>query len=391
VDALDFLVIAVAIAAAVGGYRLGFLGRVISWIGLALGFYVAIRVLPSVIVHMASSAPGLQVFVAILLLVGGALVGQAAGLLIGFRLHRALPPGPVREVDRVVGAGVGALGVLTVLWLLLPSIAAVPGWPARAANGSAISRWVDAHLPSPPATLSTLRRMIASGAPEVFSGLGGTTATGPVPTVSPLAQAVTNAVVASTVKVQGQACGRIYEGSGFAVAPSLVVTNAHVVAGEHAGNTAVLLPSGRVAAATVVMFDPRRDIALLSVPGLGESPLALATPQAGEVGAAFGHPNGQDAIAITPARVSRAITATGADIYDNGSTVRQVLILAATLAHGDSGGPLVNPAGAVIGVDFAISATNPSTSYALNTSELRSALTEPRNGSGASTGSCLTS
>ena len=369
--------------------RLGFVSRVTSWFGLALGFYVAILVLPPVIVQLATSSPGVQVFVAVLLLIGGALVGQAIGLLVGFRLHRALPPGPFRQADRVFGAGVGALGVITLLWLLLPSLAAVPGWPAQAAFGSGISRWVANNLPAPPPTLQSLRRMIASGAPEVFSGLGGGRAAGPVPTSSPLGPALTSSVIASTVKVQGQACGLIYEGSGFAVAPSLVVTNAHVVAGEHQGSTSVLLPSGRVASATVVMFDSRRDLALLNVPGLGEKPLPIGTPSVGEVAAAFGHPNGQDAIEITPARVDQAITATGANIYDTGSTTRQVLILAASLAHGDSGGPLVNTSGGVIGVDFAISASDSSTSYALNSSELQAALGEARSPSGASTGGCL--
>ena len=388
-DSLDFVIIALAIAAGVGGYRLGFVGRVLSWLGLALGFYVAIRALPPVVVQLANASPGVQVFVAVLLLLGGALIGQAIGLLIGYRVHKALPLGPLRQADRVFGAGVGVIGVITLLWLVLPSLAAVPGWPAQATFGSGISRWVADNLPAPPATLQALRRMIDNGAPEVFSGLGGGRALGPVPASVPLTGAEAAKVAASTVKVQGEACGLIYEGSGFAVAPSLVVTNAHVVAGEHRGSTSVLLPSGQVAAATVVMFDPRRDLALLDVSGLGEAPLPVGTPQVGQLGAAFGHPNGQDALQVTPARVDQEITATGADIYDKGATRRQVLVLAASLAHGDSGGPLVNTAGQVIGVDFAISADHGGTAYALNTSELQAALAETRFPSGASTGGCL--
>ena len=52
---------------------------------------------------------------------------------------------------------------------------------------------------------------------------------------------MTATVSASTVKVEGQACDRIYEGSGFAVAANVIVTNAHVVAGEPAGATSVLV------------------------------------------------------------------------------------------------------------------------------------------------------
>ena len=72
-------------------------------------------------------------------------------------------------------------------------------------------------------------------------------------------------VAASTVKVEGQACSRIYEGSGFAVGPDLIVTNAHVVAGEPAGQTSVLLPSGVTCRRPWCMFDPDRDLALLQV------------------------------------------------------------------------------------------------------------------------------
>jgi S1-C subfamily serine protease len=93
---------------------------------------------------------------------------------------------------------------------------------------------------------------------------------------------------------------------------------------------------------------------------------------------------------VTPARVAQEEEAVGRDLYDSSNTKRDILVLAAALAHGDSGGPLVDAGGAVIGVAFAISADQPSTSYALSTTELSAALAEPRNPSGTSTGPCLT-
>ena len=296
----------------------------------------------------------------------------------------------MQQADRVVGAGTGIVGVIVALWLLLPSIASVPGWPARATADSGISRWVSGSLPNPPDALQVLRRLIGQDAPQVFAVLHPGAPAGTPPAASPLSAAVTQAVEASTVKVEGQACDRIYEGSGFAVAPDLVVTNAHVVAGEPPGQTSVLLPSGRHLAATVVMFDPRRDLALLSVGSLEETPLPVRAASVGASGAVFGHPNGQDAVAITPARVAQVIEAVGKDLYDRTDTTRNVLVLAATLAHGDSGGPLVNSTGEVIGVVFAISADQPSTSYALSSTELDAALREAQNPAGTSTGPCLT-
>lgn len=389
-DLLDLIIVALAVGAAIAGYRLGFLGRVASWLGLGLGFYVAVLLLPKVIVDLSRSSPGVQLVVVVLLLVGGAMIGQAIGLVIGSRLQGALPFGPVRQVDRVFGAGVGVAGVVAALWLLLPSVSAVPGWPAQATTGSSISRWVSAHLPPPPDALQVLRRIIGQDAPQVFAVLHPGASAGPTPSVSPLSAGLTRAVADSTVKVTGQACNRIYEGSGFTVAPDLVVTNAHVVAGEPPGQTAVLLPDGRQMAATVVMFDARRDLALLDVAGLPESPLAVRSPSVGLTGAVFGHPGGENPVVVTPARVAREETAVGRDLYDRAITRRQILVLAAALAHGDSGGAVVNDQGAVIGVAFAISADQPTTSYALNSSELEAALSEPRQASGASTGSCLT-
>ena len=389
-DVLDLVIVALAAAAAVGGYRIGFLGRVTSWIGLALGFYLAVRFLPTVVVDMASSSPGAQLTVAILLLVGGAMAGQAVGLLAGSRLHGALPPGPIRMADRWVGSVMGVVGVVAVLWLLIPSVSSVSGWPARVTTGSGIARWVSRDLPPPPDALQVLRRLIGQDAPQVFSELHPGGAIGPPPAVSGISQAVENLVAASTVKVEGQACDRIYEGSGFAVATDLVVTNAHVVAGEASGDTQVLLPDGSTKNATVVMFDPNRDLALLHVRDLGESPLAIAVARIGQTGAVFGHPEGQDALAATPARVAQEETAVGRDLYDSHTTRRDVLVLASALAHGDSGGALVGSDGSVIGVAFAISANQQGTSYALATSELKAALAEPRTASGTSTGPCLT-
>jgi len=391
VDFLDLVIILTVLVAAVGGYRLGFVGRVTSWLGLALGFYLAIRLLPTIVVDFSTASPGALVALAAIVLIGGAMAGQGIGLLVGSKINGVLPiGGPWRHVDRAVGAAVGVVGILAVLWLLIPSVAAVPGWPARAATGSEISRWISRDFPAPPDPVQVLRRLIGSDAPEVFAELQPGQATGPPPSTSPLTATVTARVVASTVKVEGEACNRIYEGSGFAAAPDLIVTNAHVVAGEAHGDTQVLLPSGRVMQATVVLFDPNIDIALLDVPGLGETPLTIETATVGGEGAVFGHPGGQNPTAITPARVVLEEEAVGRDLYGVHTTKRDVLVLASSLAHGDSGGALVNPAGNVVGVAFAISADQSGTSYALSSGELHTALAEPRTPAGAATGSCLT-
>jgi S1-C subfamily serine protease len=389
VNLFDVFIILLAAAAAVGGYRLGFLARAVSWVGLALGLYAAARFLPSIMRALNVGVASSRLLIAFLVLIGGALAGQALGLIFGAQLHRALPLGPVREIDRGIGAGVGVLGVLVALWLLLPSVAAVPGWPARASRSSAISGWVDTHFPRAPDALQVLRRLVGPDAfPQVFNSLHPAESLGVPPATAGISDAVNFRVQASTVKVEGEACNRIQDGSGFAVGPDLVATNAHVVAGEGKGRTKVMRPDGSHLPAVVVLFDPNRDLALLRVAGLGQVPLPRGTGTVGETGAVYGHPNGQDKLAIAPALIAQNVTAVGRDLYDSHQTSRNVYILSSVLHPGDSGAPLVDHNGAVLGVAFAIAPDRPTTAYALAASELDAVLRQPLSAA-TTTGPCL--
>jgi S1-C subfamily serine protease len=193
-------------------------------------------------------------------------------------------------------------------------------------------------------------------------------------------------VSASTVQIEGIACRFERDGSGFTVAPDLVVTNAHVVAGQQ--RTIVVRPDGRRLRAQVTVFDPVRDLALLAVPGLGQAPLPLADGRVGTTVAVFGHPEGQTRLEISPAAIRQQVNALGPDLYQLGVTRRAVYVLAAELAPGDSGGGLVNADGHVVGVAFAISPDDRETAYALAVSELRSVLAAAREAP-ASTGPCI--
>ena len=99
----------------------------------------------------------------------------------------------------------------------------------------------------------------------------------------------------------------------------------------------MLLPDGQIRQATVVLYNPDIDLALLSVPDLGETPLHIGSGTVGNKGAVFGHPNGQDPLAVQPAQLAEEVTAVGEDLYNDHSTQRDVFILAADLTYGDSG------------------------------------------------------
>ena len=387
-NTLDLIILAVAASAIVGGWRLGLLARATSWLGLALGLFVAARLLPSIARAFEGSDPTSRLLVVAGLLVAGAFLGQALGLLVGAQVHRVLPPGPLRMVDRSLGGVAGLLGVLVALWVMLPAMANVQGWPAQQARHSAIARAIDDVAPDPPDTLQALRRLVGDNQfAQVFKDdLAPSKQAGPPPAASPLPADVDARVRRATVKISGVACRRIQEGSGWAVAPGVVVTNAHVVAGQD--RTEVLRPDGTRLNAVVTVFDPNRDLAILRVRGLDEEPLTMDKGEVGEVGAVFGHPGGQDPLRVAPAKISQEVLAVGRDLYDSRDTRRDVYILASDLHPGDSGGALVNRAGVVVGVAFAIAPDRPNTAYALTTAEVRPVLAANRN-TRADTGPCL--
>jgi S1-C subfamily serine protease len=157
----------------------------------------------------------------------------------------------------------------------------------------------------------------------------------------------------STVRVQGTACGLGVAGSGWVAGRGLVVTNAHVVAGED--DTAVTTNNGSELAADVVHYDTRNDLAILGVDGLSLDPLPLAasTPKGAEA-AVIGYPeNGP--LTIAPARLGRTGEVTSQDSYGRGPVTRSMTPFRGEVRPGNSGGPVVDASGSVLTTVFAAS------------------------------------
>jgi S1-C subfamily serine protease len=384
---LDWLVLLTCVSTGYAGFRMGFVARSLSWLGSVAGLIAAFLILPTILRHADSLSPMGSLSMVVLICLVGLLLGQMAGLFAGSRLSATLPPGPWRTVDKGVGAIAGAAGVLVFLWILLPVAANVPGWTAQQVRGSLVAQSIYDNAPKPPNFSDTVRRMVGSSQfPLVFNDLQPAIDTGPPPSMLTMPSDAVARVKASTVKVEGTACRRTQDGSGFAIAPGVVVTNAHVVAGER--STRIFDADGQGHSATVVAYDPARDLAVLRAPTYSAPALSIKKAHEGDEGAVFGHPGGQDDISIAPAAVRREITAVGRDLYDTQSTRRKVLVLAAQLAQGDSGGPLVNTNGDVIGVAFAIAPDKPGTSYALDVDELNAILSQNLD-SAVSAGACV--
>ncbi len=389
-NVLDVVVVAATAAAGYFGYRLGFVARVASWVGLAIGVTLAVAFVDDVLDTLSSQPSATRLLVALAFFLFLASAGQALGFAVGIALRRRLPArAGVHRIDRIGGAVVGVLGVLVAVWLLVPALTSASGWPARAARDSQIVRAINRYAPDPPPQAERLGRSVAEGPfPEVFSRLNGPGDVGTPPTKA-LAPDVAARVASSTVRVEGEACDQIQAGSGWVAGPDLVVTNAHAVAGER--NTHVETSDGRRLAATVVAFDPGRDVAVLRIRNLRLFALPRADGRDGVAGAVFGYPGGGPLV-ISPARIAETVNAAGTDIYRTGRTRRQVFVIAAELAPGDSGGPLVDQAGRVVGVAFAIDPGQDATAYALTRAEVDAVLVPMLNAGGRSAvgaGPCL--
>lgn len=381
---LDAAIVVVAAVAAVGGYRLGLVVGGTSWVFLLQGLVAASLVSPLVI-----GGP-----LAARLVLGGALFvaagwgAQFVGKQAGRRYRAALLREDQWPADRVAGAVGAPILVLAVAWLLvLPAMAGVPGWPSSLARHSAVGRALASALPNPPDTSDALRRLTRPVAqPEVLTALGPAGDSSPPPKKVALSPDLVQRVSASTVKIEGEDCFFARQGSGFAVDGDLVITNAHVVAGQQTPE--VVRPDGERLRATVVVFDPERDLALLRVRGLGQEPLPLGTAKEGSTGAVFGHPDGQDELKVSPADIRQQLVATIRDPELARPARRNVFVLAADLAPGDSGGALVTTSGQVAGVAFAVSNSRAGVAFAITTDEIRPVLEEDRNGV-VDTGDCL--
>ena len=293
--------------------------------------------------------------------------GRDGGL--GHRARRsrsASGPACCPGMDRVAGAALGAAQALLIIWLAGGLMVASP-FPrlAQTAATSTAVRTVDDYLPPPTEVIGQIASALDdSGLPDVFVGLE------PIPLEAvdtpsdPQAERIAGDAVDSTARVVTRACDTQVTGTAFLVAPGYLVTNAHVVAG---GSTIRLSSGDGVADATVVLFDPNLDIALLYAPDVDGPVLELAdgTPERGTLGAALGYAGGGPLV-VLPAAVAGSYPATGRDIYDLDRVTRDILELRAQIEPGDSGGPLVLEDGTVGGLVFAESRTDPEVGYALS-------------------------
>ncbi|MEU6481207.1 MarP family serine protease [Streptomyces sp. NPDC047017] len=377
-NVLDILLLLAAVWFAVIGYRQGFVVGILSVLGFLGGGLIAVYTLPVVWDAVTDDTPvgTTAAVVAVIVVIICASVGQALTTHLGNKLRVHITWSPARALDATGGAVVNVAALLFVAWLIASLLAATAIPTVRKeVRGSRVLIGVSDVLPEQANSwfkdfTSVLAR---NGFPQVFSPF----ADEPITDVRPPDPALRNSAVAaraqrSVVKVVGTAhgCGKVLEGSGFVFGDRRVMTNAHVVGGVDEP-TVQIGGEGRKYDAKVVLYDWRRDIAVLDVPDLKAPALQFTGTDAhsGDSAIVAGFPE-NGSYDVRAARVRGRITASGPDIYHRGTVRRDVYSLYATVRQGNSGGPLLTTDGRVYGVVFAKSLDDAETGYALTADEI---------------------
>jgi uncharacterized membrane protein required for colicin V production len=376
-DILDAIIVILLVGFAFSGYRRGFTWGGSALLGLVIGSVVGAVIAPP-LTRWISPGPESsgQPLVATGIFVVTLLVIEGIGSALGYQARVLALKTRLATWDSVAGSFTGCLGVLFVAWFLGFTFAnSSLTLIGNQIDGSAIERGLLDIVPQPPAFLAKVQEFLQNNElPNPFTGLSPTLPVEPLPTSTETPGV--RAAETDVSRVIAYGCGGpggAVAGSAWPVGDDLMLTNAHVVAGSY---RATVQPPGRQPlSATVVLFDPNEDVAILYVPGLGMSalPIASGNPPVGAQGAVIGYPDGGVETTVAAA-VRGTEEATTWNIYYSASVTRETVVVSADVIPGDSGGPLVDLSGQVIGVTFAMSTTSSDEGYALATSDIAGAI-----------------
>ena len=373
-DLLDLILLGAVVLFGISGYRQGFVVGVLSFVGFLGGGVLGATIAPALLRNGPLSGLS-RTPVAIGIVFFVASLGQVLASIAGAWVRKHLVWKPVRMVDAVAGSVISVVSLLMVAWLVGTAVASSPFTGlASQVRRSQVLAVVDDTMPGGAKGLfDSFRHLVDDrGFPEVFGDLVPTQVRPVDPPDPALARSkVVTALRDRIFKITGVAksCSRRIEGTGFVYAPHRVMTNAHVVAGVRSPKVHV---GDKELDATVVLYDPDRDIAVLAVPDLQAKPLAFdGRARSGESAIVIGYP--QDGpYRADAARIRGVQDAKGPNIYESRTVVREIYALRARVRPGNSGGPLVSPTGEVYGVVFAAAADDSQTGYALTAKEVAS-------------------
>ena len=362
---LDIIIIILLISAVIRGKEIGFVQQVFSTLGFFGGLMLGASIEPYTVgfahTHLSRS------LVTLATTLGTAFILLSIGEFIGVYLKHKVTHLKINKYDNIFGSFISVGSVLIGVWLGISILRTIPYVSFQQdIKSSKIVAALNRHLPPAPNVIADLSHLVdPNGFPRVFNG-NEPSPPGSVklPPISELAAAIQHDQ-GSVVKIVGDGCGGVVEGSGFVVGNNIVATNAHVVAGI---SQPYVNDANGSHIASVIYFNPNLDFALLRVSGLAGSPLNVSsvTVQNDIPSAALGYPGG-GSFKVDPAVVLDEFNASGSNIYAQGTTNRQIYEIEANIIPGNSGGPLITTNGTVIGVVFAQSTEYNAVGYALVT------------------------
>ena len=362
---LDWIVLGIVILLALFGWAQGFVAGALALVGFVIGAWVGTRVGPLVLPDGADSgwAPAFGLMGA---LVAGAVLAMGFEG-IGARLRARVRTPAAAALDGALGAVLTACMGLGVVWVLGAVALGSGGELRQAVQRSYVLQRLNTILPPTSGLINALENL------DPFPRIDGPEVRVQAPARGIVDDPQIDAAARSVVKVLGTACGLGVEGSGWVAGDELVVTNAHVVAGQK--DTRVLLEGDEPGIdAEAVHFDPRNDVAVLRVPGLQAPSLPLAAaPRAGTSAAVLGFPrNGP--YDERAGRLGETRDVVTQDAYGRGPVRRSITSLRGAVRSGNSGGPMVDGRGRVVTTIFAATTSGPRGGYGVPNAVVRSAL-----------------
>ena len=376
---LDWIVLGIVILLALFGWAQGFVAGALALVGFAIGAWVGTRVGPLVLPDGADSgwAPAFGLIGA--LIAGAVLAMGFEGVGARLRAKAILRTPAAAALDGALGAVLTACVGLGIVWVLGAVALGSGGELRQAVQRSFVLQRLNTVLPPTSGLLNALENL------DPFPRIDGPEVRVQAPAEGIVSDPQVDAAARSVVKVLGTACGLGVEGSGWVAGDGLVVTNAHVVAGQ---DDTRVLPEGDEPGldAQAVHFDPRNDVAVLRVPGLSAPALPLAaSPRSGTSAAVLGFPrNGPyDERAGRLGGTREVVTQ---DAYGRGPVRRSITSLRGAVRSGNSGGPMVDGRGRVVTTIFAATTSGPRGGYGVPNAVVRAALGDSRGT--VSTGPC---
>ena len=365
---VDWIIVGFTLLMALWGWAQGLIVGALSLVGFAGGAMLGARIGPLLLSEGSRSPYAPLIALVAALAVGGIL---ASGLeLLGFHLRGRLGD-RLGVLDGAGGAVLVACLGLGIIWIAGAVALQTPG--ARELREpiqrSAILGSLNDHLPPSGPILKALARF------DPFPRIQGPTPNVRSPDAGIARDADVRRAGQSVVRVLGTACGLGVQGSGWVADGGLVVTNAHVVAGQD-DTTVQLGGEGEQLDAQAVHFDARNDLAVLRVPAVEGVPALTLRVNArpGTSAAIVGFPE-NGSLDVQPGRLGQTSTVTTQDAYGRGPVRRRITSLRGLVRSGNSGGPMVDGRGRVVTTIFAATvADSGRTGFGVPDSVVRDAL-----------------